>query len=543
MNQKKSKKIIILIVLILVLILGLGLAYTYFATDIFSSDKKMFFKYLAQTSDEKKGFVNKDVIQYLEKRKNTPYETNGKISFNIKSDVNQEAVENTNNCNITIKGKVDKANNKTNQEINVNYAEDVKFPLFYQQIGELVGIQTEYIGSKYIGLDTSKLNKLLEENNLENKNLETLKIGEEELKYIKDKYFKVIEEELHDNNFTTIKEGTKKAYQLTLSGEEIRNIIVKILETLKNDQETLDKLNGYLQMQEEFSEITAEDLDEIIEQFNSIEEFEDISLQITAHVENKKLSKIEVSLSDYLKVIIEKQENADSKQYNMSAEVNIDEESLKVYFNAKYSGLQALQTINEDYELGFITGSEDYIYYFNNEVNFVDKVEIEDFNDDNILVLTDQDAEQVQSLITAISNRMGEVNKKLMERLGLTETQNPLIYCIPLVGLNSQTSSNTTKSLEDTAIHNKLFEQYEGSNIAGATVNGLLETIKINNASNLEDKDQTISQVNFNGEEFEPTEENITLIKSEVDINGTYSVEGEKDEETGLINRVVINKK
>lgn len=543
MNQKKSKKIIILIVLILVLILGLGLAYTYFATDIFSSDKKMFFKYLAQTSDEKKGFVNKDVIQYLEKRKNTPYETNGKISFNIKSDVNQEAVENTNNCNITIKGKVDKANNKTNQEVNVNYAEDVKFPLFYQQIGELVGIQTEYIGSKYIGLDTSKLNKLLEENNLENKNLETLKIGEEELKYIKDKYFKVIEEELHDNNFTTIKEGTKKAYQLTLSGEEIRNIIVKILETLKNDQETLDKLNGYLQMQEEFSEITAEDLDEIIEQFNSIEEFEDISLQITVHVENKKLSKIEVSLSDYLKVIIEKQENADSKQYNMSAEVNIDEESLKVYFNAKYSGLQALQTINEDYELGFITGSEDYIYYFNNEVNFVDKVEIEDFNDDNILVLTDQDAEQVQSLITAISNRMGEVNKKLMERLGLTETQNPLIYCIPLVGLNSQTSSNTTKSLEDTEIHNKLFEQYEGSNIAGATVNGLLETIKINNASNLEDKDQTISQVNFNGEEFEPTEENITLIKSEVDINGTYSVEGEKDEETGLINRVVINKK
>ena len=123
------------------------------------------------------------------------------------------------------------------------------------------------------------------------------------------------------------------------------------------------------------------------------------------------------------------------------------------------------------------------------------------------------------------------------------------MYCIPLVGSLFQVANNTINdsadSLGELAIetHNNLFEQYEGSNIRGATVNGLLQTIKINNESNSDEEDNNISQINFNGEEFEPTEENITLIKSEIDVGSTYSVECENDENTGLINRIVINKK
>lgn len=544
MNQKKNKKIIILIVGIIVLILGVGLAYTYFATDVFNSNKQMFFKYLAQTSDEKKGFVNNDVIKYFEKRKNTPYETNGQISFEIQSSNNEEIIENTNKCNITIKGKVDNANQKINQEINVNYAEDVKFPILYQKIGDLVGLQTDYVGSKYIGADKSKLGEVLNTNNSENSNLEDLQISEEQIKHIKDTYYKVLDEQLHDNNFTTIRDGKKIAYQLNLSEEDLRNILVKILETLKNDQSTLEKLNEYLKMQNQLPEITTENIDEMIEELNSIQEFKDTNLQITVHVENKKLSKVEIAINNYLKVIIEKLENGNSKQYNMSAEVNIDDESIKVYLNAKYSGLQSLQTINEDYELGFITGSENYIYYYNNEVNFVDNVEIQDFNEDNILVLSDYNNEQVENLMSAVVNRLGEVNKQLMERLGLTETQNPLIYCIPLVGSINQTANNVINNSSDTLgdMYNKTFEQYEGNNIRGATVNGLLQTILANNYSYEDDDSHIIKQINFNGEEFEVTEENITLIRSEVNVGETYSVECEKDENTGLVNRIVINK-
>ena len=34
--------------------------------------------------------------------------------------------------------------------------------------------------------------------------------------------------------------------KLTLNGEELKNVLVKLMETLKNDQTTLDTINGYI---------------------------------------------------------------------------------------------------------------------------------------------------------------------------------------------------------------------------------------------------------------------------------------------------------
>ena len=56
----KGKKIlsIILVLLILLLIAGGAFAYAYIATDIFKTDKEMFFKYFAQITAED-GFIEK----------------------------------------------------------------------------------------------------------------------------------------------------------------------------------------------------------------------------------------------------------------------------------------------------------------------------------------------------------------------------------------------------------------------------------------------------------------------------------------------------
>lgn len=545
MNQKKNKKLIIIaIVIIAILIIGIGIAYTFVATDMFKSDKKMFFKYISQATDEKKGFVNNDVVQYFEKRKNTPYETNGTISFNIESLTNEDEIDNINNTNITLKGKVDKVNNKENQEIDINYSEDVKLPFIYQKDGDLIGIQTDYIGSKYIGSKIEKFGELFDEDNMIIDKLKNMKISDEELKTLKDTYYKVIEQELYDRNFSTIKEGKGKAYQLTLTREEIKNILIKLFETLNNDQETLDKMNEYIGLLDNSSKITKSDIEEIIEALNDSDDFEDLKLQITVHVENKKLTKIEID-ADIVKLVIEKQESGNSKQYNFSLEIKEDkddDESIKIYLNARYSGLQSLQTITEDYELGIITGSENYVYYYNNEVNFVDNVDIEDFDDDNIMILTDYNEEQATTLQIAITERMVDVNKFLMERLGLTENENPLIYATPLTtlftsGLNATTINNNMDNLSVSTFNEK-FEAYEGTN-KGFTVKGLLSTIQNSN----ETEENKIQEVNFDGEEYESTEENITLIKSEIESDTDYEIGFEKDEDSGMIFRVVINKK
>ena len=114
MNQKRKKIIIILaIIIVLILILISGITYAYIETDLFKSDKKLFFKYISQLNDTEDGFVNEYVKQYFEKKQNTPYENNGTIRFNITSSIDEDQLERTNDTTITYTGKVDKKNSKT----------------------------------------------------------------------------------------------------------------------------------------------------------------------------------------------------------------------------------------------------------------------------------------------------------------------------------------------------------------------------------------------------------------------------------------------
>ena len=90
--------------------------------------------------------------------------------------------------------------------------------------------------------------------------------------------------------------------------------------------------------------------------------------------------------------------------------------------------------------------------------------------------------------------------------------------------------------------HNTKFENYESLDAKGTTVKGLITTIQSNNKTNEEEKYLQISEINFNGDEYEATDENILLIKSEISLDDTYKVEFERNENTGLIYRAVINK-
>ncbi len=154
MRQKKNSKIIvILIILLLILILLTGIAYVYFATDIFKGNKELFFKYITQMADQEKGFIEMQLKQYFEKQKTTPYLDEGSIAINT-------TASNNNNINITFDGQVDKANSQAIQNISLDYSDSVKFPFSYKQIGKTMGIQTNYIGNKYVAIHKDELQNL-----------------------------------------------------------------------------------------------------------------------------------------------------------------------------------------------------------------------------------------------------------------------------------------------------------------------------------------------------------------------------------------------
>ena len=207
MNQKKNTKILLILIIIIVIIILAGVGILVFATDIFKSDKEMFFKYMADIGDPKKGFIDEELKQYFEKKNNTPYNDEGEFSINISCDPNtlsknlQKNVDSTNNFNISFSGQVDTANSKAAQNISLNYSNDVKFPINYKQIENKIGLQTKYVGSKFVAIETEKLNKFSEDlDDVESygemvdklQKMGKVELTEDEKSHIKDTYITVL---------------------------------------------------------------------------------------------------------------------------------------------------------------------------------------------------------------------------------------------------------------------------------------------------------------------------------------------------------------
>lgn len=552
MRQKKNSKImVILIILLVILIILTGIAYAYFATDIFKSNKERFFKYITQMGAEEEGFIDTQLQQYFEKQKNIPYLDEGSIAIKMTTS--------NNNMDITFEGQVDTANSQVTQNISLNYSDDVKFPFSYRQIGNTVGIQTSYIGNKYIAIDKNEIQNLKSNissdsqsanntNNLEKiQEFSEVSLTKEDLKYMKDTYFKVLNEQLQDSDFSKIEETNSKGYQLTLNGEGLKKVMVKLLETLKNDQVTLDKINEYVKIQRNSLKITASSIDNMIKDVNSNLDLNSENLQITVYQTKGETTRFLIKMNE-AELELRKVITGNDQQYNLTLQINDNNQTEKIELFTKFEGLQSMQNITENHELTLETKEAKYQYSYNNNVEFTENTNIEAFNNDNSLMLSNAEEEQRATFLNAVIERLQSVNKSQMEELGLEENENPLQYAIPqfgiyfssLGGMNANTGS---MSEMDISSFNELFENYESTNLKGTTVKGLLSTIERNNILNEADNNRKIKEIHFNGEEYEPTEQNITLLKSNVELETAYRVEFEKDEETGIIYRAVINKK
>lgn len=571
MNQKKNTKILLILIIIIVIIILAGVGILVFATDIFKSDKEMFFKYMADIGDPKKGFIDEELKQYFEKKNNTPYNDEGEFSINISCDPNtlsknlQKNVDSTNNFNISFSGQVDTANSKAAQNISLNYSNDVKFPINYKQIENKIGLQTKYVGSKFVAIETEKLNKFSEDlDDVESygemvdklHKMGKVELTEDEKSHIKDTYITVINQQLEKDKFSKVKESDMSGYKLSLTGTDLQNVLVKLLETLKNDQTTVDKLNEYLKIQKNSAKITASQIDDAIKSIKDDTDFSDKNFEIAVYQKNRDVCKLVIETTEGT-IAIEKKIEGNQQNIVVSYEMKEDKKS-KISFSANFENLESLQNIKENYELIMSlpevaesstttdVDSEVVVYKFSNDVNFTDSATVEDFSSDNSLMLTDYDSDQVSNFLNAVVERISEVNEQQMGQLGLEASENPIVNMIPSIGLylgNMNVLNQVNSNMSEAEINNfnQKFEAYESTNLKGVTVKGLLSTISLNNQS--EETSNEIKEINYNGEEYEASEQNITLIKGEIDTEKSYRVEFEKDQDTGLIYRAVINEK
>lgn len=649
MKQKKNKglRITIVILLIIILLLVGGIAYLYFFTDMFKSNKQLFFKYTSQIVQSENGFIDNQLVQYFQKKNSTSYENNGEITFEVSIPNIEDDLELANNFNITFTGKEDPTNSKSEKEISLNYSDSVKFPLTYRKTNTITGIQTQYIGSSFVSVrNDEELSGLEDINNL--LKLQNLEFSNEEVRNLKTTYFDNILNTLDDSKFSTLTEENLTGYRLTLTGEELKNTLVQILNALKADTNTTHKLNEILQGVGINSEIDEDSIDDLIESINDSEWNQDI--EMTVYASGGNLSKVLIEIAGNT-LTMNKEGNNQDMTYTIS--LNTTEQDVSAVVTAKYSGLNS-DNVTETYELTlegmygeteilqqareaqdtvaissekeniqllittvktnkiaagedssqisdtdveeelssgeneayadmrleketdttfnitFVSTGDRFVidntgkiieepeeqttnttstntsentashnkYSITNNVQFKDSVEIEDLTEENAVILNDQDNEYVTNLMNAIQERIVEVNKVQMEELGVSENENPMQYLIPTLFATNQ----VTAEIDEQAVNafNAKFELYQSTNTKGATVKGLLTTIQNNNETEGNNK---IEEINMDGEEYEVTEQNITLLKSSINVDDAYRVEFEKDINTGLIYRAVINKR
>ncbi len=565
MKQKKSKIIIILIIIVILVIILASLGIAYFATDLFKSNKTLFAKYAGQIADENQGFIENALQQYNEKKQSNTYSDKGTFSVNASANSSTTNLDNVNKFNVTYTGQVDTTNSKSEQNVSINYSDSVKFPVNYKKIGNKIGLQTDYVGSKYIGIESDKMEKLsLDTNTINsseaeqtssNVDINEIKDGTTELKNILQNPFSQedivniknniisIMDGISDSKFSNINDSNGKGYKLVLSGDDLKNVVIQLLQKLSQDTETLDKINEYLQNQGNSNKLTATQIEKEITNITNNSDFDNETLELTVYKKNGKTNKFIIKIED-LEIDVEKNNSNNNIEYNVVVDANYNNEKMKISLKTVYQGLETMQQVNENYELSIENSQNTYIYHLTNVVDFTQTKEIEDFTSDNSLILTDYDKDVVSNFLVQVGQRIQEVNSTQMAQLGIEESDNPILHLIPSFGTYSDIISNMNTSQineQDVNTFNQKFELYESTNLGGATVKGLLTTINLNNES--QEENRKIEEINFNGQEYEASTQNIAFIKEDIKTDAYYRVEFEKDQSTGLIYRAVINPK
>lgn len=332
--MKKNK--ILIISSIIILVLGCAtFATLYFATDIFKSDKEKFYKYLSEVNFNE--FIDKEFYkEYSEKMKNTKFEENSELSINI----------GTLQKEINIETKKDIPNKLAKTDVSVDSNEAL---LSFARDNDTFGVKFNEILNGYITIENNNLQELAEKIETDNmiataitsaipdkieisENEEILNI--EEIKPIIKKYKNTILNQISDEEYSKVKgqettfgDETVKSdgYKLTLTSEELVNIIKTLLEEMKNDKEVFDLL---ARTTEDLTELTFEDyqssFESLISDFDS--EFDigtETKISIIAYKDIKKVEFIVESEETIITVGIESTENP-KITINLNADTNVE---------------------------------------------------------------------------------------------------------------------------------------------------------------------------------------------------------------------------
>ena len=610
MPRKKRIALAIAIPSIIVIIIIITGILLYLNTDMFKSNKTLFFKYFGKNSENIKEIEEIfESTEYEKNLQNNKYTDDINIKVNYTNNLQTTSEDNSNTINnvkLLIKGEEDKnnkysykdfklekdkniatntenqsssenSNESNNKEQNIMEVEYIKNDNNY-------GIRFSDLFKQYLLVENNNLKDLFRkigysEQELENVpdsieindiTLSDIKFTEDEIKQLSEKYSEIINKKVSKEKFEknskqviTINEKniTTNAYILKLTNEELNNLYVDLLESLKQDEIILNKIES---IQNKINSINinsseSKDLKEsfaeekinktnIGNQETKIIVYENSGKTIRTAIQGKdyeiNFDYINTQDEKNIELIVKKDE---IETYNIKLKKDKDGIKLDIYSNDETNPIKISleQNKNEsdkkcsnNINLKYENANSKLEVSAEQEINIVDNFENENtLNDQNSILLNGLEKEQLQAVLNQVSEEVQQKINSISEEVKINDIQE-ILETLGIINKQQNIEAGGITETEKNRFNSK-FEILKGEELDNENVLKVVEAVKDNIINAQVDTNEEIKIEISRNESNQDIEKSLEeYIKKEKDKK--YDIKIEYDENTELVKYIIM---
>ena len=616
MPRKKRIALAIAIPSIIVIIIIITGILLYLNTDMFKSNKTLFFKYFGKNSENIKEIEEIfESTEYEKNLQNNKYTDDINIKVNYTNNLQTTSEDNSNTINnvkLLIKGEEDKnnkysykdfklekdkniatntenqsssenSNESNNKEQNIMEVEYIKNDNNY-------GIRFSDLFKQYLLVENNNLKDLFRkigysEQELENVpdsieindiTLSDIKFTEDEIKQLSEKYSEIINKKVSKEKFEknskqviTINEKniTTNAYILKLTNEELNNLYVDLLESLKQDEIILNKIESIQNKinsininsseSKDLKESFAEEIDLQIEKINKTN-IGNQETKIIVYENSGKTIRTAIQGKDYeinfdyintqdeknIELIVKKDE---IETYNIKLKKDKDGIKLDIYSNDENNPIKISleQNKNEsdkkcsnNINLKYENANSKLEVSAEQEINIVDNFENENtLNDQNSILLYGLEKEQLQAVLNQVSEEVQQKINSISEEVKINDIQE-ILETLGIINKQQNIEAGGITETEKNRFNSK-FEILKGEELDNENVLKVVEAVKDNIINAQVDTNEEIKIEISRNESNQDIEKSLEeYIKKEKDKK--YDIKIEYDEDTELVKYIIM---
>lgn len=324
----KSKKRILLIIIpiVIVLIIAAIIAVLYFTTDLFKSNEELFWKYFAQNQDVFDVIKNDKQAEQSQFKTNNSYTSDGNLSLVIAQGENSSK-----QLDVVTTARHDVNTSRTYADATLKNGDIDLFKASYINSGDIYAVSCDEIFQGYVGTENSGLTQLAANFGIENfpdsinvnEYTNLLNVTDEEWAHISETYLPVIMNVISEEDYTKSSEEIQvngqtynaNVYSIQITGENLKQLIINGLTTLRGDTQTLVMLSNKLStlgLGIEYTDTSnlALKIDELIDNMQNVT-IED-NLYINVYENNGEVIRTEINLENTINLVYDRTSSSSS---------------------------------------------------------------------------------------------------------------------------------------------------------------------------------------------------------------------------------------